>query len=262
MQYSVRTSNPHPSPNNTYPSSFMCSPYSLISPTEYAFCSFELCPNNSINVTNTDGAYCYGEQLLSLSNALNEIVGVQSPSSSTTINCASLIYTAPKESACQVYTLRQQCSNNFNSFTRGCSGRMTVAGFFPSQVPSPGPTIAPSTALTSSSFFCDPYAVTNTSSATYNFATCLIPNICQGMTISVGDCGNDCAGDQFIKLAAPNGLIVNENDNGGCSSGKSLCSKLSYTSIERGCISYTLLQGNLCAYFSISSPSIMSKNTE
>lgn len=124
---------------------------------------------------------------------------------------------------------------------------------FPAEIPkSYKPTTKPKKSTTffptfsdgsSLGFYCQSYFMSNSYSATVKYSVCSIPNICPGVTISVGDCGHSCFGDQYIRLLNSNGTEVANNDDGCGFTAFSSCSSLTFTNTGTSCTKYTLLQG-------------------
>jgi glycine/D-amino acid oxidase-like deaminating enzyme len=121
--------------------------------------------------------------------------------------------------------------------------------------PSPMPTVSPTLMPTGPSYsptatptaaptvdYCAYYSVTNTSTATQNYASCNL-TICESGYLTLSGCGSgNCVGDQFIILYDSQHNMVSYSDDALGSCGK--CSQLTYlVNIDGGCRNFELVEG-------------------
>jgi len=129
--------------------------------------------------------------------------------------CSQITYTFT--SSCRTYTLREGCDKSSS-----CGGLVTYSG---------------NTVIMKS--LCPSFSVTDTNSASINYATCSF-TACPGDTVVMSTFSpGSCNGDTYLRLFDPStGNQLTENDDFN----DSPCSQITYT-FTSSCRTYTLREG-------------------
>lgn len=81
---------------------------------------------------------------------------------------------------CKVIYLCFVCAGNVLFTAPSISPRSATVSSAPVKSPTASPSTAKSPTSTPASFYCDEFSVTDTNTATQNYATCVVPDVCPG----------------------------------------------------------------------------------